>query len=110
MQIGQLLLELHERVVSARDVAGAAGARTHPCGCLDHGADDLRMLSHPEIIVGAPDHDVARPLRGMPHRVRKPPGDAFKIGENPVTPLVMQAVEGGAEKLAVIHRKTWNGA
>jgi hypothetical protein len=42
--------------------------------------------------------------------VRKPARDAFKIGENPVTPLVMQAVEGGAEELAVIHRKTRNGA
>jgi hypothetical protein len=42
--------------------------------------------------------------------MRKPAGDAFKVGENPVTPLIMQAVEGGAEELAVIHRKTWNGA
>jgi hypothetical protein len=41
----------------------------------------------------------------MPHRVRKPAGDAFEVGENPVTPLVMQAVEGGAEELTVIHRK-----
>ena len=36
----------------------------------------------------------------------KPARDPFEIGENPVTPLVMQAAEGGTEKLAVIHRKT----
>jgi hypothetical protein len=41
----------------------------------------------------------------MPHRVRKAAGDALKIGENPVAPLIMQAVESGSEELAVIHRK-----
>ncbi len=46
----------------------------------------------------------------MPHRVREPAGDALEVGENPVAPLVMQAVEGGTEELAVIHRKTWNGS
>jgi hypothetical protein len=41
----------------------------------------------------------------MPYRVGKPAGDTFQIGENPIAPLVMQAVESGAEKLAVIHRE-----
>jgi hypothetical protein len=31
--------------------------------------------------------------------------DPFEIRENPVAPLVMQAAEGGTEKLAVIHHK-----
>jgi hypothetical protein len=34
--------------------------------------------------------------------------DPFEVGENAVAPLVMQAVEGGTEKFAVIHHKTWN--
>ena len=38
--------------------------------------------------------------------MRKPARDPLEIGENPVAPLVMQAVEGGTEELAVIHRKT----
>jgi hypothetical protein len=42
----------------------------------------------------------------VPERVREPAGDPFEVGENPVAPLVMQAVEGGTEKLAVIHRET----
>jgi hypothetical protein len=40
----------------------------------------------------------------------KPACDPFEICENPVAPLVMQAVEGGTEEFAVIHRKTWGGA
>jgi len=38
--------------------------------------------------------------------MREPARDPFEVGEHPVTPLVMQAVEGGTEKLAVIHRET----
>src|SRR5450759_2013865 len=107
MQIGQFLLELYQGVMGARDVAGAAGAGADPGRSLDHGADHFRVLPHAEIVVGAPDHDVARPLRGMPRGVREPARNPLEIGENPVAPLVMQAVEGGTEELAVIHRKTW---
>jgi hypothetical protein len=45
----------------------------------------------------------------MPYRMGKAARDPFEIGENPIAPLIMQAVEGGTEELAVIHRKTWNG-
>src|SRR5665811_2264084 len=93
--------------MGAGDVAGAPRAGADSGGGFHHGADHFRVLPHAEIVVGAPDHDVARAHRGMPHRVREPAGDALEIGENPVAPLVMQAVEGGTEKLAVIHRKTW---
>ena len=106
VQIGQFLLELHQRMMGARDVAGAAGAGADPGRGLDHGADHFRMLPHAEIVVGAPDHDVARSLRGMPNRMRKPARDPLEIGENPVAPLIVQAAEGGTEELAVIHRKT----
>jgi hypothetical protein len=34
--------------------------------------------------------------------------DPFEVGEDAVAPLVMQEVEGGLEKFAVIHHKTWN--
>jgi hypothetical protein len=110
VQIGQFLLELHQRMMGAGDVAGAAGAGADPGGGLDHGADHLRMLPHAEIVVGAPDHDIARPLRGMPHRMRKPARNSLEIGEDAVAPLVMQAAEGGTEEFAVIHRKTWSGS
>ncbi len=46
----------------------------------------------------------------MPHRVRKPARNPLEVGKNPVAPLIMEAVEGGREELAVIHGKTWNGS
>ena len=105
VQVGEFLLELHQRMMGAGDVAGAAGAGADAGRGLDHGADHLRMLAHAEIIVGAPDHDVARALRRVPDRMRKPAGDPLEIGEHAVAPLVMQAAEGGTEELAVIHRQ-----
>jgi hypothetical protein len=41
--------------------------------------------------------------------VGKPAGNSLEIGEHPVAPLIMKAVEGGREEFAVIHRKTRNG-
>jgi hypothetical protein len=40
--------------------------------------------------------------------MRETAGNAFQIGKDPIPPLVMKAIEGGTEKLAVIHRGTWN--
>ena len=107
MEVGELCLELHQRMMGAGDVAGAAGAGAD-AGCgLDHGADHLRVLAHAEIVVGAPDHDIALALRRVPDRMREPARDPLEIGKHAVAPLVMQAIEGVLEKLAVIHRQTW---
>ncbi len=62
MEIGEFRLELHQRMIGAGDVAGAAGAGADAGRGLDHGADHFRMLAHAEIVVGAPDHDIARPF------------------------------------------------
>jgi hypothetical protein len=35
----------------------------------------------------------------------KAAGDAFQISKNPIPSLIMEAAEGGTEKLAVIHRE-----
>ena len=90
-------------MMGAGDVAGAAGAGADPGRGLDHGADHFGVLAHAEIVVGAPDHDIARTLRAVPHRMRKPAGDPLEVGENPVAAFIMQAIEGGTEELAVIH-------
>ena len=63
VQVGQFLLELHQGMMGPRNVAGAAGAGAGPGGGLDHGADNLGVLPHSEVVVGAPDHDVAGPFR-----------------------------------------------
>jgi hypothetical protein len=41
----------------------------------------------------------------MPNRMRESAGDPLEVGEDPIAPLIMQAVEGGREEPAVIHRK-----
>ena len=97
-------------MMGACAVAGAAGAGADAGRGLDHRSDYFRMLAHAEIIVGAPDDDVARAFRRMPHRMREATGDPFQIGKNPIPSFVMEAGEGGTEKLAVIHRGTWNWA
>src|SRR6185312_2096728 len=103
MQVGELALKLDQRMVGAGNVAGAAGAGAHASGSLHHGADDLRMLRHAEIVVGAPDHDIARTLRGVPHSVGETSGNAFEVGEDAIAALIAQSGEGGREKTVVIH-------
>ena len=103
MQVGELTLQLDQRMVSAGDVAGAAGAGAHAGGDIDHGADHLRVLGHAEIIVGTPDHDLAGAFRRMPQRVRESAGDAFKIGEYSIAALVVQLAQRAIEKSVVIH-------
>ena len=61
VQIGQLPLELDERMIGTGNVAGTAGTGAKARRCRDHGADDFGVLPHAEIIVRAPDHDIARP-------------------------------------------------
>ena len=80
MQVGQFLFELHQRMMGARDVAGAAGAGADSRGGFDHGADHFGMLAHPEVVVGAPDHDIALALRRVPDRVREAARDPFEVG------------------------------
>ena len=103
VQVGELALQLDQRMVGAGDVAGAAGAGAHARRGLDHGADHLRVLAHAEVVVGAPDHDLARALRRVPEGVRKAAGDALEIGKHPVAPLVVQAAQGVGEKRVVFH-------
>ena len=106
VQVGELALKLDQRMIGAGDVAGAAGAGAHAGRGLDHGADHLRVLAHAEIVVGAPDHDLARALRRVPDGVRKTAGDALQIGKHPVAPLVTQAAQGVGEKRIVIHENS----
>ncbi len=98
VQVGELALQLDQRMVGAGDIAGAAGAGAHAGGDVDHGADHLGVLGHAEIVVGAPDHHLARAVRGMPERVRKAAGDALEVGKHAITPFVPQLSQGGRRK------------
>ena len=103
MQVGKFALEFDQRMIGAGNIAGAAGARSHARRGLDHGADHLRVLTHAHVVVGAPDHDIARAIRRMPDGMRKAAGEAFKIGEYPVAALVPQFRDSALKKRIVFH-------
>ena len=60
VQVGELGLQLDVIVGGAGDVARAAGAGAGLVDGLVHGLEHDRVLALAEIVVGAPDHDVAR--------------------------------------------------
>jgi hypothetical protein len=104
MQPRQLMLQRHVQRVGAGDVARAAGARTlradRGLHCLHHGG----MLAHAEIVVAAPHGNFARSLsRAVKPGARKGADDALELGEDPVSPLVAQAIEVAGEKRFVVH-------
>ena len=63
--------------------------------------DDLRVLSHAEIVVGAPDDDLLRSLRRVPEGVGKAAGDPLEVGEDPVAPLDMQPRDGVGKETVI---------
>src|SRR6185312_10048118 len=101
----EFMLELDQGMVVARDVTGAARAGPGAGRGLDHGADHLGVLAHAEIVVGAPHHDAALALRGMPGGERETAGDTLKIGEYAIAAFVTQPDQGIVEELIVIHTK-----
>ncbi len=104
VQVGKLPLKLHHRMIIAGDVTGAAGAGAHSrCG-FDHGANHLGVLAHAEVVVGAPDHDVLRPLRRMPDGVREPARDPLQIGKNAIAALRMQPAQRIIEVGGIVDR------
>ena len=103
VQIGELALELDQRVIGPGDVAGPAGARAHPGRRLHHGANHLRVLAHAEIVVRAPDDHVARPRRGMPAGMRKTARDPLEVGEHAIALLVPEPIDRSCEKRVVDH-------
>jgi hypothetical protein len=104
VQVGKLALQFDQRVAGAGNIAGAAGARAHAGRGLNHGADHLRMLTHAEVVVRAPDHSGARAVGGMPDRVGKTPGDAFEVGEDAVAAFLVQAGKRPGKEMIIGHR------
>src|SRR6185437_8351424 len=86
----------------ARDVACAAGAGAGLVDRFMHRGTDVGMLAHADIVVGAPDGDLA--AADMIVCARKCTGLAFKIGEHPVATFGPERVETRLEKTFVIHR------
>ena len=77
----------------AADVAGAAGAGADLVQRLLHRLDDVRVLAHAEIVVGAPDGDRLGAIAAEAARVREAALGAQDVDEDAVAALVVKAVD-----------------
>ena len=87
VQVGELALEQHVVVVGAGDVAGAAGAGAAAVDRLVHGVEHGRVLAHAEIVVRAPDRDLAAAAVAIEGGAGEVAGVALEVGEDPVAAL-----------------------
>ena len=99
MQVSELGLECHNGMAIAGDVAGPAGASTHAPRGLDHGADDRGVAAHPEIIVRAPDDDLAGRPAAAPSGIGGTVSVPFEIGKNAVAVFPTDALEIGMKMI-----------
>ena len=104
MQAGQFGFQIDMIMGVAADVAGAAGACTDIVQRLFHRGDDLGMLAHGEIIVGAPDGDRLRTIMAVEAAsVRESALVAQDIDEHAVTAFAVKPVDRLREDMLVIH-------
>ena len=104
VQIGERALELDQRAIGTRDVARAAGADAEPASRLLHGRDYLVVLSHAQVIVGAPDGDLPGIVGLIAKQgAREASRDPFDVGENAVALFLPERVNGVFEYSAIIH-------
>ena len=109
VQIGELGFKLHDGMAVAGNVAGAARARAGLPGGGAHRFDHVLMAAHAEIVVGAPDDDVALAFRRVPDGVRETRGVAFDFGEGAVATLILERVDGILEEAGVVHGASQTG-
>ena len=103
VQVGELAFEQHVVVRRPRDVARAAGPGAGAAHRVAHGLDHGRVLAHAEIVVRAPDDDLALDAAVVAARARKIPGAAREIGEDAVAALGSQRTERIGETGFVVH-------
>jgi hypothetical protein len=102
VEIGEFGLQQHMAMGGAGNVARTAGAGTGDIHRLVHGRHDGRMLAHAQVIVGAPNGDLARLGDSVAvKRPREPAGQALQIGENSITAFRLQMFELRAEKFVM---------
>ena len=103
VKVGELGFEFHVVMGRAGDVTRAAGARAHRIDGLVHGRAHLRVLAHAEIVVGAPDGDVAGAFCGVVVGDRIGPAAALQVGKNAIPAFLVQGLKVLAEAILVIH-------
>ena len=103
MQVGKLGLELDMVMSCAGDVAGAAGAGADRVDRLVHGGQHDGVLAHAQIVVGAPDGDIARTALGEVLSRRKRAAGPLQIGEHAVAAFLPDGRQRRREPDLVIH-------
>src|SRR5258708_10413633 len=102
MQAGEFAFQFDEGMISAGDVPRTAGACARWRSSLDHCADHVGVLSHAEVSVRAPDHNLAGTDRRMPDRVRKLTGKALQIDKITIAALAPKLVQGRIEQGIIV--------
>ena len=90
-------------MIGPRDIAGTAGAGAATVDGLVHRGEYDGVLSHSQIVVGAPYRHIARSLSAVMGGLRKIAHFAFKIGKYAITPFLAQAFQLPAEIRLVVH-------
>ena len=107
VQIRKLEFKLAMGVHGTRNVAGAAGAGARAIKLLVHRFDDVGMLAHAEIIVGAPDGDFLQiTIFEVAGGARVFALAALQFGKNAVIAALLQAVKRCLEMGFIIHRQS----
>src|SRR5579883_2974918 len=85
------------------DIARAAGPGASFVDCLMHGAQHCRMLTHPQIIVGAPNGYRAFAVRRAVNSIREFALFPQNICEYAVTSFKRQSFECFPKPLLIVH-------
>ena len=103
MQVGQFPFEQNVEMVRSGNIAGAARAGAATVNRVVHGPQHVRMLTHAQIVVGAPDRYFARHTVLASRCSREISGMTLDIGEHPVAAFPVQMVDLLLEETVVVH-------
>ncbi len=101
MQRGKFGFECHMLMIGTGDIACTACPGAAALEALMHGFEHVGVLTHAEIVVGAPDGDVA--FQTMMIGVRKLARMTLKLCEMPIAAICLEPIKGRLE-IPVIDR------
>jgi hypothetical protein len=103
MERSQIPFEQHMFMIGARDISRATRARTAAVQSVMHGMQHIRVLTHPEVIIGTPNRHLPPHTLIVPRRAREFTTAPFQIGENAIPAFATQAIKLTLEEFFVIH-------
>ena len=105
VQIRKLPLQHHMIVVRSRDIARAAGTRSAAVDRLMHRGRNNGVLAHAEIVVRAPDRDLALTVAVMMPGLRESASLTLQISKDPIAPFLAKGGQLILKKAFVVHFK-----